>query len=80
MSEHLPEYIALAGFFLTMLGIVWRISHILNTKVSYESLDRCKKEVSDNFVSKDVFIMSHNTMKDDIVEIKKDVKALLVKP
>lgn len=80
MIHHTAEYIALGGFFITMLGVVWRISHVLNRKVSYDSLDRCKREVQDNFVSKDVFILSHNTMKEDIVEIKSDVKKLLVKP
>ena len=79
-SHHFGEYIAIGSLFLTVLGVVWRISHILNRKVSYESLDRCKKEVQDNFVSKDLFIMAHSTMKDDIIEIKKDVKTLLVKP
>ena len=79
MNHHLIEYISLAGIFLTVLGIVWRISHILNRKVSYESLDRCKKEVQDTYVTKDVFLMAHGTMKDDIVEIKTDVKKLLAK-
>jgi Tfp pilus assembly protein PilO len=78
-SHHIGEYIAIGTFFVTMLGVVWRISHILNKKVSYESLDRCKKEVQDNFVSKDVFILSYNTMREDIVEIKQDVKKLLQK-
>ena len=74
------EYTAIGSLTVVILGIVWRISHVLNRKVSYESLDRCKREVSDNFVSKDVFIMSHNTMKEDITEIKGDVKKLLQKP
>jgi len=73
----LREYIALGIFIVAIIGLVVRVSHVLNKKVSYESLDRCRKEVTDSFVSKDVFILSYNTVKEDIVEIKKDVKELL---
>ena len=73
----IADYTAFGVLIVAIIGITLRVSFVLNKKVSYESLDRCKKEVQDNFVSKDVFIISHNTMKEDIVEIKKDVKELL---
>ena len=73
------EYTAMGVFIIAVIGIVWRISFILNRKVSYESLDRCKREVQETFVTKDVFSMAHDTMKEDIVEIKCDVKQLLRK-
>jgi hypothetical protein len=51
----------------------------VNKKVSYDSLDRCKKDVTENFVSKDIFTLTINTFKEDMVEMKKDVKELLKK-
>jgi Tfp pilus assembly protein PilO len=75
----ITEYTALGLFIVAIIGIVWRISYVLNRKVSYESLDRCKKEVSDNFVSKDIFSLSITTVREDITEIKADVKQLLRK-
>jgi hypothetical protein len=73
------EYIALGVFGVSLLGVVWRLSHIVNKKVSYDSLDRCKKDVTENFVSKDIFTLTINTFKEDMVEMKKDVKELLKK-
>ena len=75
----LNEYIGMGIFVVAIIGLVIRISHVLNKKVSYESLDRCKKDVTDTFVSKDVFSITVNTFKEDITEIKKDVKQLLRK-
>ena len=71
------DYTAFGALIVAVIGLTVRVSFVLNKKVSYDSLDRCKREVTENFVSKDVFLISHNTMKEDIVEIKKDVKELL---
>ena len=76
---NLNEYVGMGIFIIAIIGIVWRISHILNRKVSYESLDRCKKEVMEAFVSKDVCAVMHGNLRDDVVEIKADVKQLLRK-
>ncbi len=76
---NLTEYIAMGIFVIAIIGLVVRISHVLNKKVSYESLDRCRNEVMNAFVSKDVCSVLHGNLKDDIVEIKKDVKELLRK-
>ena len=73
------EYIAFGIFIVAIIGLVTRVSFVLNKKVSYESLDRCKKEVMDSFQSKDVCGVLHNSIKEDITEIKKDVKELLKK-
>ena len=76
------EYAAFGVLIVAIIGITLRVGFALNKKVSYESLDRCKKEVMDasvNFVSKDVCNILHNAIKEDIIEIKKDVKELLKK-
>jgi len=70
-------YTALGVLIVAIIGLTLRVGFVLNKKVSYESLDRCKKEVMEAFVSKDVCTIMHNTIKEDIVEIKKDVKELL---
>ena len=75
----LREYIALGIFIIAIIGLVIRVAHVLNKKVSYESLDRCKREVMDSFTSKDVCAVLHGNLKEDITEIKKDVKELLRK-
>ena len=71
------EYIAFGILITAIIGLVTRVSFVLNKKVSYESLDRCKKEVMDTFMSKDVCGVLHANLKEDITEIKKDVKELL---
>jgi hypothetical protein len=75
----ITEYTALGVFVVAIIGIVWRISFVLNHKVSYDSLDRCKREVMENFISKDVFNLTVRGFREDIFEMKKDVKELLRK-
>jgi hypothetical protein len=73
------EYTAFGVLIIAVIGITLRVGFSLNRKVSYESLDRCKKEVMDSFVSRDVCDVLHSSIKEDIIEIKKDVKELLRK-
>lgn len=73
------EYTALGVLIVAIIGIVIRISHVLNKKVSYDSLDRCRRDVLQSFVSKDVCQVLHTSIKEDITEIKGDVKELLKK-
>ena len=73
------EYIAFGIFIVAIIGLVTRVSFVLNKKVSYESLDRCKQELLDMFVHKDVFQITVSGIKEDVGEIKKDVKELLRK-
>jgi len=75
----IAEYTAMGVLIVAVIGLAWRVSHVLNQKVSYQSLDRCRKEVTDTFVSSDVCTVLHNNMKEDITEIKADVKSLLRK-
>ena len=79
MNIGVTEYTALGVFIVAIIGLVIRVSHVLNRKVSYEALDRCRKEVTDSFVSKDVCNVLHSHIKADVTEIKLDVKELLKK-
>jgi hypothetical protein len=73
------EYTALGAFAFTVVGIVWRMSYLINQKVSYTALDRCKADLAENYRTKDVCNVLYSGMKEDIIEIKKDVKELLKK-
>jgi uncharacterized protein YoxC len=73
------SYIGFGVLIVAIITLVVKVSFVLNKKVSYESLDRCKKEVMDMFVHKDVFQITVTGIKDDVSEIKKDVKELLRK-
>jgi len=75
----IAEYTAIGILIVAVIGLAWRVSHVLHRKVSYDSLDRCRKEVTDTFVSGDVCRVMHNNIKEDITEIKADVKSLLRK-
>ena len=72
-------YLTGAVVLMTLIGFVFRVSYMLNRKVSYESFDRFKKEVTDNYVHREVFDLTYNQIKADIAEIKEDIKKLLHK-
>lgn len=73
------EWIAFGTLCITIIVYILRVSYVLTRKVSYESLDRCKKEIADSYVRKEVYQISHDQIKADINEIKIDVKSLLRK-
>ena len=70
-------YAAFGALIVAVIGITLRVGYVLNRKVSYESLDRCKNELLEMFVHKDVFAITVAGIKEDVGEIKKDVKELL---
>ena len=72
-------YVGFGVLIVAIITLVTKVSFVLTKKVSYESLDRCKKEITDMFVHKDVFQITVSGIKDDVSEIKKDVKELLRK-
>jgi hypothetical protein len=72
-------YAALGVMLVTIIGFVWRVSYMLNRKVSYESFDRFKADVTSNYVHREVFDLTYDQMKSDIAEIKVDIKKLLEK-
>lgn len=73
------EIVAVATFVVLGGGVIWRTSYMLNRKVSYESFDRLKREITDNYVHKEVFELTYDQVKSDISEIKTDIKQLLKK-
>ena len=75
----IADYTAFGVLIVAIIGITLRVGFVLNKKVSYESLDRCKHELLDMFVHKDVFQITVSGIKEDVSEIKKDVKELLRK-
>jgi hypothetical protein len=75
MEIYLTGTVVLMG----MIGGVFRVSYMLNRKVSYDSFDRFKKDVTDNYVHREVFDLTYDQMKMDIAEIKLDIKTLLKK-
>ena len=66
-------YAALAVVVSIVCVFIWMVSYMMNMKVSYESFDRFKKEVTDSYVHKEVFDLSITQIKSDISEIKGDV-------
>jgi len=72
-------YLTGAVVLMTLIGFVFRVSYMLNRKVSYESFDRFKAEVTSNYVHREVFDLTYDQLKSDIQEIKEDVKKLLAK-
>ena len=76
----IADYTAFGVLIIAVIGITLRVGYVLNKKVSYDALDRCKKDVmsaATSYVTKDVCSILHSTIKEDITEIKKDVKELL---
>ena len=71
---------AVGALVIAVVGFVWRVSYMMNRKVSYESFDRFKKDVCTNYVHKEIFELTYDQMKMDIAEIKLDIKKLLAKP
>ena len=72
-------YAALAVTGSIVIGFVWRVSYLLNRKVSYESFDRFKKEVTSNYVHREIFDLTYGQLKQDIAEIKETLQKLLDK-
>jgi len=74
---NIEAYAAIGILIFSFIGFIWRISYMLNRKVSYESFDRHKKDVTDNYVHKEIFDLTYDQVKADIKEIKDDLKILL---
>jgi hypothetical protein len=75
----IEAYAAVAVVISLVVGFIWRVSYMLNRKVSYEAFDRFKQDVTNNYVHKEVFDLTYDQLKGDIAEIKIDIKKLLAK-
>ena len=73
----IETYAALGVVISLVVGFIWRVSYMMNRKVSYEAFDRFKADVRDNYVHKEVFELTYGQLKADIAEIKIDIKTLL---
>ena len=73
-------YAALGVLASIVVGFIFRVSYMMNRKVSYEAFDRFKADVTGNYVHREVFDITYDQMKLDIAEIKIDIKKLLAKP
>jgi len=76
---NVEAYVSIGFLFIAVVGFVWRVSYMLNRKVSYESFDRFKADVTNNYVHREVFDLTYDQVKLDIAEIKADIKTLLKK-
>jgi hypothetical protein len=74
---NVEAYAAIGVLIVTIVGFVWRVSYMLNRKVSYEAFDRFKSDVRENYVHREVFELTYGQVKSDLAEIKLDVKKLL---
>ena len=75
------EGIALGSFGLGVIVFLWRTSIVHDRKIGrvYGRLDEVKDKHHKEFVSKEACGLIQNPMKEDIKEIKRDVKSLLQK-
>lgn len=79
--EHgvLMEWVIGGGGLLALFLMVFKSNSDNSKKVGrvYERMDECKKDFEIKYTSKDVCSVLHKTIKDDVAEIKLDVKELL---
>ena len=75
------EWIIGGGGLLALFIMVFKNNSDVNTKVSrvYQRLDEYKSHFEDKHVSKDICQILHKQIKDDVAEIKADVKTLIRK-
>jgi hypothetical protein len=73
--------ISLLGGIFALVGFVFHNNKTNDNKVSrvYGRFDEYKKDFEDKYQRKDICAILHKQICDDLVEIKKDLKTLLVK-
>jgi histidinol dehydrogenase len=83
--EHYSIYGAAIGTVLAVWGIVWKMTESIKKEgndarsVLYRRFDEHKEHVDKNFVSDKICALINKQMKEDLTEIKADVKSLLKK-
>jgi len=75
------EITAISTICLGLIGVMFKLQNIADQKRNrvYERLDNVKEHLEQTMVSKEVCSILHNQIKDDIQEIKTDLKLLLRK-
>lgn len=68
-----------SGGLLGVLTFVWKAANEQNKKISriYQRFDEYKEHFETKYVARDMCAILHKQIKDDIAEIKIDVKELL---
>lgn len=73
----LSDFIEIGIFILALLMFTWKVNKDNSKKVSYQSLDRAKKDIEDKFRTVEVCKILHSGVKEILMEVQKDVKKLL---
>ena len=73
------EYIAIGALGVSIMGLAYKVSIDDKAKIGrvYTRLDEVKKNNDEKFVSKEVCGILHTQLREDIAELKFDVKLLL---
>lgn len=81
MNAPVMEWIIGGGGLLAIFAMLWKNNKDVNAKVSrvYGRFDEYKSSFEEKHVSKDICQILHKQIKDDVSEIKADVKELLKK-
>lgn len=74
--ENIEIYATAVGTIAIVLGIAWRMNEKVGT--IFKRFDQYKRHLEETHVSKEVCGILHNQIVEDIVEIKSDVKKLLL--
>jgi hypothetical protein len=76
MMENIEVYVTAIGTIALVTTMVWKTNDKLGTV--WKRFDEYKKHLEETHVSKEVCNILHNQIVEDVVEIKSDVKKLLL--
>lgn len=78
--EHIEIYATAIGTILAVIGIAWKMATDTKKEIGtvWKRFDQYKTHLEDTHVSKEVCGILHKQICEDIVEIKADVKKLLL--
>ena len=79
--EHIEIYATAIGTIGVVIGTTWAMTTDAKKQIGvvFRRFDAFKKNIEGTHVSKEICNILHTQIKDDIVEIKQDVKKLLQK-
>ena len=81
MNANIMEWVIGGGGLLAIFAMVFKTNSDVNSKVArvYKRFDEYKANFENKHVSKDICQILHKQIKDDVAEIKADVKLLIRK-
>ena len=79
--EHIEIYATAIGTIIIVIGITWSMCSHGDKKIGtvFKRFDEYKAHMEDTHVSKEVCGILHNQIVEDVIEIKADVKELLLR-